>query len=269
MAAFQKLGDYTNGTVNDGTEVTAEYNNIYEAFNGTSSDKEMERKLNHATKAPMINNQTGAGKLAQFQLSGTDKVTIENSGETRWGKVSGNFLRMTETGTGKIWIVAINGSGHLVIGEEGVSNAITIDHTTGLVTFEEQPVFPDNEITITKTWLYTVLPSAIEAVESQPRFIVPSIGQNKITKIYSTWAAGADSGASNIFTIKRRNAAGALQADVGTIDVNSGAQDVINTNDIGDVTLTANDQIYPLFTTRNTASEQVVSVSIEITVRLS
>lgn len=124
-------------------------------------------------------------------------------------------------------------------------------------------------VTITKSWLYVVLPAAVETVESQTRFIVPSVGLNTITKIYAVWAAGADSGASNVFTIKRRNAAGVVQADIGTIDVNTPAQNVIQTNDIADVPLTAGDQIYPLFTTRNTASEQMVTISIEIAVKLS
>lgn len=268
MAAFQKLGDYSNGTPNDGSEVTTEFNNIYDAFNGTSSDKEMERKLSHATKPPLIFNQTGAGKLAQFQLNGVDEVFIANAGDIQIIKGTGNFIRVTSGG--KIWIFAVNASGHLVIGEEGISNAIVIDHTTGKVTFLVQPSLPDDEITITKSWYYPILPGAVETVESQPRFIVPSIGANKITKIYAVWAAGADSVASNIFTIKRRNAAGVAQADVGTIDINTPTQDVVQTNDIVDVPLTAGDQIYPLFTTRTApASEQGVTISIEITVKLS
>jgi hypothetical protein len=124
-------------------------------------------------------------------------------------------------------------------------------------------------VTITKSWLYTVLPAAVETVESQPRFIVPSVGLNTITRIYAVWAAGSDSGASNIFTIKRRNSAGVAQADVGTVDVNTPAQNNILNSDIADVPLTAGDQIYPLFTTRNTASEQMVTISIEIAVKLS
>ena len=124
-------------------------------------------------------------------------------------------------------------------------------------------------VTITKSWLYIVLPAAVESVESQPRFIVPSVGLNTVTRLYVVWAAGADSGASNIFTIKRRNAAGALQTDVGTVEVNTPAQNVVGDNNISDVPLTAGDQIYPLFTTRNTASEQMVTISIEITVKLS
>lgn len=127
----------------------------------------------------------------------------------------------------------------------------------------------DNVLVLTKSWLYVILPAAVETVESQPRFIVPSVGLNTITRLYVVWAAGADSGASNIFTIKRRNAAGVLQADVGTVEVNTPAQNVVGDNNISDVPLTAGDQIYPLFTTRNTASEQMVTVAFELTVKLS
>lgn len=211
MAAFQKLGDYTNGTANDGSEITAEFNNIYNAFNGTSSDKEMIRKLSHATEPAMEFDQLGAGPIIEGKQNSALKFTFDNAGK----------------------------------------------------------LVNDNVLVITKSWLYTVLPAAVETVESQPRFIVPSAGVNTITRLYVVWAAGADSGASNVFTIKRRNAAGTLQADVGTVEVNTPAQNAILDNNISDVPLTAGDQIYPLFTTRNTASEQMVTVSIEITVKLS
>lgn len=159
-------------------------------------------------------------------------------------------LKLNQLGDGPIAILQQNSVDKLVIENNG-------------------KITNDNVIVVTKSWLYVVLPAAVESVESQPRFIVPSIGLNTITKLYVVWAAGSDSGASNVFTIKRRNAAGALQSDVGTVEVNTPAQNAIGTSDVADVPLTAGDQIYPLFTTRNTASEQMVTVSIEITIKLS
>lgn len=145
------------------------------------------------------------------------------------------------------------------------SEVVRFEKTGKMVTFD--PTL--NVIRITKSWLYVVLPAAVETTESQPRFIVPSVGANIFTRLYAVWAAGSDSGASNIFTIKRRNAAGALQSDLGTIDINAPAQNVIQNDDETDVPLTAGDQVYPLFTTRNTASEQMVTISIELTVQLN
>ena len=131
-------------------------------------------------------------------------------------------------------------------------------------TFASQPIFPNMKTAWSVSpWAYPVLPGAVEATESVGRYIVPSGTTIQIIDIVAVWAAGADSGASNVFTIKRRNAAGAAQADVGTIDINTPAKDVVQVTTLGaPLTLTAGDQLYPLFTTRNTASEQLVSIGL-------
>lgn len=161
----------------------------------------------------------------------------------------------------------------------GGSDVFNVAGATQVLTFAQIPVGPaanpttanqlsrkqytdDQRVRWSISWSYPVLPAAVETTESVQRFIVPD-GQNMfIEDIVVVWAAGSDSGASNVFTIKKRNSSGTVGTDVGTIDVNTPAQNVPGVNNVSDYALTLGDQIYPLFTTRNTASEQMVTICI-------
>jgi hypothetical protein len=161
----------------------------------------------------------------------------------------------------------------------GGSDVFNVAGATQVLTFAQIPVGPaanpttanqlsrkqytdDQRVRWSISWSYPVLPAAVETTESVQRFIVPD-GQNMfIEDIVVVWAAGSDSGASNVFTIKKRNSSGTVGTDVGTIDVNTPAQNVLGVNNVSDYALTLGDQIYPLFTTRNTASEQMVTICI-------
>lgn len=80
MATFTIIGSYGNGTVVDGPENTAEFNNIYDAFNGTSTDKELHHKFSGANPSLII-DQLGAGVIARFRQNGSDKLVIDNAGK--------------------------------------------------------------------------------------------------------------------------------------------------------------------------------------------
>jgi|SRR5882672_256382 len=80
MATFQKLGDYSGGTTVDGTELTNEFNNIYNAFNGTSTDKEIHHKFS-GTNPSLILNQQGSGLILDARKSGVTLLSITNSGK--------------------------------------------------------------------------------------------------------------------------------------------------------------------------------------------
>lgn len=172
--------------------------------------------------------------------------------------------RFDQTGANHILELFGNGAEVFRFEKDGDIVFPSLTSAAGVYTFANQPVFPNMKTAWSVSpWAYPVLPGAVETVESVGRYIVPSGTTIQIIDIVAVWAAGADSGASNVFTIKRRNAAGALQADVGTIDINTPAQNVIQVTTLGaPPTLTAGDQLYPLFTTRNTASEQLVSIGL-------
>lgn len=204
-------------------------------------------KTSDASDPPLECDQVGAGPLAEWKQNGTLKASIANTGQ---------IVSAVTTGTAPLSIASATKVDNL--------NADLLDGLNS----DAFAVLATSVSAWTKTWLYPVLPAAIQTVETVERVIIPVSTAFTVTSITSVWAAGSDSSASNIFTIKRRNAAGTLQADVGTIDINAQGQDVLNPGAVS-VALTAGDQLYPLFTTRNTASEQMVSITIRGTQRLT
>jgi hypothetical protein len=184
-------------------------------------------------------------------------------------------LECKVNGTLKVWV---NNSGQVVSEVATGTAPFDVDSTTKVTNLNADlldgieasafPLLASSVSAWSKTWFYPVLPGAVETTESVDRLIVPVSTAFTVTSITSVWAAGSDSGASNVFTIKRRNSAGVAQSNVGTIDVNDAGQDALNSGAVS-VALTAGDQIYPLFTTRNTASETLVSITIRGTQRLT
>jgi hypothetical protein len=199
-------------------------------FNGGTTATKLLVKTSDATDPPVDQDQIGAGLLARWKQNGTTKVSISNTG----------LFTMANTA------VNTGFNADQVDGIEGANIAKLDTH----------------KATFSVSWFYAVLPGAVETIPSAPRWIVPSGNTIQIIDLVVIWAGGTDSAASNIFTIKRRNSAGIPQADVGTVNVNTPNQDVIQVTTLGaPLTLSAGDQIYPLFTTRNTATEQVVTIS--------
>lgn len=80
MAVFDIIGSYANGTVVDGPEITTEFENIYDAWNGTSTDKEMHHQFSGSDPGLII-DQLGAGPIARFRQNGIDKCVIGNDGK--------------------------------------------------------------------------------------------------------------------------------------------------------------------------------------------
>lgn len=80
MAVIALLGSYGNGTVIDGPEVAAEWQQIIDLLAGTSSTKNAKIKYSDATVPPLNLNQTGAGPILTLQVSGSDVYTTTNTG---------------------------------------------------------------------------------------------------------------------------------------------------------------------------------------------
>lgn len=238
--------DFVPGNVVKSQEFDDEFSRLYGILKGDNLGISIRVVNSDNAFACARFDQTGTGVILELFGSGAQVFKFD--------KNAGMF----STRAGKTWAHTVNASGELVIGEDGVSNAITIAHTTGLVTLTNMKTAWS-----VSPWSYPVLPGAIESVESVGRYIVPGGTEIQIIDIVAVWAAGADSGASNIFTIKRRNSVGTLQTDVGTIDINTPAQNNVQVTTLGaPLTLTAGDQLYPLLTTRNTASEQLISIGL-------
>ena len=244
-ASFAAIAPVPNLTVLDN-----EFNQYVGAsgiFNGGTTATKLLTKTSDASDPVYEFDQIGAGPIVEFKQNGTLKSYVNNAGQ---------FVSDIATGTAPFDVDSTtkvtNLNADLL---DGLSSADFAQMASSVSAWS-------------KTWFYPVLPGAVETTESVDRLIVPVSTAFTVTSITSVWAAGSDSGASNVFTIKRRNSAGTLQANVGTIDVNDAGQDALNSGAVS-VALTAGDQIYPLFTTRNTASETIVSITIRGTQRLT
>lgn len=245
------------------------------ALNGGSTDKKLLTRASDASDPPYDLDQLGAGLLARWKQNGVEKIRINNDGSiTTGGNITvakdSPFIVLQDTvgGAGSDFVINFNG-GATNIGRSGQSDLL-LNNATGVFTFGQIPIIPGYAKLDThkaawsvSPWFYPVLPGGVEATESVGRWIVPNGTEIQIIDIVAVWAAGSDSGGSNVFTIKRRNAAGTLQADVGTIDINTPAQNAVHVVTLGaPLTLTAGDQLYPMLTTRNTASEQLVGIGL-------
>lgn len=241
-----KLFNYAASTpINTVTPVDDDQNQLVGAngvFVGGSTDKKLFTKSSDAVDPPYDMDQLGAGPLARWKQNGILKASILNSGQ---------FKSEVATGTPPLDVASTTEVPNLNAGRVGgilPANIAKLDtHKTAFST----------------GWLYANIPGAVESVETVQRFIVPAGTEIQIIDITAVWADGADSAASNIFTIKRRNSTGTLQTDVGTIDINTPAQNALHVVTLGSpLTLTAGDQLYTLLTTRNTGSEKLVNISI-------
>ena len=232
--------DMENGDIIDGDDLKDELDQLVNALNGTNNI-DIIIKQSHATLPPLILNQVGAGPIQRWQQNASNKSLINNAGQ---------FESLLTTGTAPFIVASATLIPNL--------NADLLDGLSSSAFAQ----LANDRTRFAISWFYTILPAAVESIESQGRFIVPDGTSMFIEDITSVWADGADSAASNVFTIKKRNAAGTVGTDVGTVDVNSGAQNVLNVSNPTDYALTVGDQIYPLYTTRNVASETKVTITV-------
>lgn len=199
------------------------------------------------------------------------------------------FVLIDENNTKHIRF-ALENTTLFLINETLTANIWTVDTATNVTTFNQIPVLPaanpttanqatrkqyvdDKTTAFSASLFYAAIPAAVETTESVPRFICPEGTSITITKLKIVRAGGSHTGATvATWTIKRRNAAGAAQADVGTIslDDTNNTVDVLYENNIADVPLTAGDQIYALLTTRTgTPAETLVTVAFIGTQKLT
>jgi|SRR5882672_846704 len=79
MSVFIKQGDYSNGTPIDGPEISGEFDNIYNALNQSSLDKELNHNFN-GTQPSLIVDQLSTGDILQFKVGNNIVSRIDNSG---------------------------------------------------------------------------------------------------------------------------------------------------------------------------------------------
>lgn len=338
MATLARLFDFTPGGVIASGEVDAEFNQLVNALNGTSTSVNIDLRFSSATVPTLSVDQIGAGMIQVWKQAGSTLLVIGNTGviassvltgtapiqvssttvcpnlnaDLLDGVQGGSYARtdIAETFDSNLivagdlriqnnapevqWIdvnssktmrVALDNTLWNWINNNLVSIPLSMNTTTDVFTFGQIPVLPAaNPTTANQAarkafvdgrftswscgWFYVVPPSAAESVESVGRLNIPT-GMTAVIAINSItvgFAGGSHtSGGTLTFTIKRRNAAGTLLADVGTITINDSGPAINVRGQVapGDTTLTAGDQIYPLLTTHSgTITEEGITVSV-------
>ena len=194
-------------------------------------------------------------------------------------------LRLAQTsGTAKNFIVVINGSGELVLGEDGVTNAITVAHTSGVTTFSAIPVGPasnpttanqlarkqyvdDSTVAFSVTIVTDEDPNTAPGFTEQGRFswFVPDGNAMTITKLKIKFQNGSHtSGGSLDYQIRVRDASGGVITDLGptaTLNNTNNVASAVYTVSVGPFTLTAGHSVTVYRNTLSgTVSERSVSV---------
>lgn len=84
--ALARLYDFTPATVIQSSQVDAEFNQLVNALNGGSTDKDITMYLSHAANAPLTLNQQSSGPIAVFKQgasAGTERASVRNDGQIR------------------------------------------------------------------------------------------------------------------------------------------------------------------------------------------
>lgn len=269
-------------------DMNSELNALVNLLAGSSSSIKAVFKVSDAGDPPLEVNQLSTGPIQKWFQAGVEKARVRNDGSIRTPGVydtndNEQLLFVSVASAVNEFSVANGATGNppelRATGNNTDIGVKLVPKGTGVVQIQSgAPVagadaanktyVDDRLIGFSIDWFYPSLPAAVESVESQGRLIIPLGTAWTITSVTGVWAGGSDSGASNIFTIKRRNSSGTLQSDVGTVDINTPAQNALQSNTVS-VAVNEGDQIYPLFTTRNTANETLVSIGIRGTRKLA
>lgn len=241
-----RLFDFQPGATIISADLDSEFNQLVNFLNGTLTTKNGLFKFNGGDPVLAL-DALGAGAIEEWRLSGSAKARIKNNGQ---------FESLLATGTSPFVVASTtrvdNLNADLLDGLSSAAFALIGYRTVGSV-----------------TWFYDIAPAGVETTESQGRWIVPGVNTGAAFTAYQldiVFGSGSHTGGGSItFTIKRRNAAGTLQADMGTVtlDGTNNTIQLLYPNDISDVPITARDQIYPLCTARSgTITEANISVSL-------
>lgn len=187
-------------------------------------------------------------------------------------------LRWTHTGLSKNFIAVINGAGQLVIGEEGLSNAITVDPVTGLVTFEEVPLGPAANpptanhlarreyVDTRKTWWsanwFIADPSTFptNSFNLVQKVGIPS-SNFTITELWVIYNSGSASGSFEITLATHPFGNQGGSGGIASINVNPGSVGVGIANNISDFTIPPANYLYPILTARNSPAQRDVTIT--------
>lgn len=80
MSLIARIYDFMPGQVIQSAQVDNELNQITNLLGGVSTGTEVKLVLNAAATPPLTLNQTGAGRIQEWQQAGTTRIRVNNSG---------------------------------------------------------------------------------------------------------------------------------------------------------------------------------------------
>lgn len=168
MSAFIKIGDYANGTLIDGDEFTAELENIYNAFNGTSIERELHHKFNGANPGIII-DQLDDGLIVDHRKSGLSICPIGNNGKI----VNANVIKRKH-----VWFLTS------ILNNPEVLKTFLIPSGTGInirriSAVMRQRVLPAPETPLSASWFFRKSGSILGAVSFD------SVSNNQVDTEYA------------------------------------------------------------------------------------
>jgi hypothetical protein len=122
MSLLARLHNFVGGTPALASEVNDEFNQLVNALNSTSIDKNLMTRYSHASDPPIATDQLGAGLLAQWRQSGVERARVNNDGSFQ---TSDQFISTVSTGTAPLVVSSTTLVSNL--------NADTVDGLQGSV----------------------------------------------------------------------------------------------------------------------------------------
>lgn len=241
MSLLARLFNFQASTPAVADDVDAELNQILNAINGTSTDKNLVTRFSGAD-APYVLDQLGAGPIAVWRQGGSDKAKVNNSGQI---ETVHQFKSTLAPGTAPLDVLSTTKVDNL--------NADLLDdkHAAEWLTrwsmnwaIADPSTFPLGSFNLAQ------------------KVLVPGAGFIA-TAAMLTYASGSASGS---FTVEiRKHPAGnqGSQTTLATLVVNPGSvggQIEVDVNP--DHTFTFEDYVYPILTARSSPLQRDVSIAL-------
>lgn len=88
--AISRLYNFTPNTVIQSSQVDAEYDQLVNALNGTSTDKDITMKLSHVSNPVLTLDQLSTGPIQIWKDNGTEKARLDDGGVLKLGHTQPN-----------------------------------------------------------------------------------------------------------------------------------------------------------------------------------
>jgi hypothetical protein len=239
----------------------AEFDNIYNLLGGVSLDKSIRVRSNDAAFATARFDQLAAANILELYRNGASKVRFNMDGNLVFEHGDDPSILLTNTDASVNLLIRVLDTGILSFGNFGVGDIFTADLATRVLTFLQQPIFPNNKTVWSANWVIPDMASrSIDGNFDLLQGVLIPNGNVTLTHIEMKATSGTASGS---FSVEVRKAPfGSLsQTTLGTLTLNPGTIGVGVEVDVADHTFTALDHLYIVVTAKSSPLHKAVWVS--------